>query len=535
MILNPILPGFNPDPSILRVGGDYYIAVSSFEWFPGIPIYRSKDLKNWELLTHVITRKEQADILGVGSAMGVWAPSLSYNERTKKYYVSYSIVRGCESNNFDVDNYYVESDSITEGWSDAIYLNSSGFDPSLFHDTDGLTYVVNLEWDFREGYEHPGAIVIQQVNLATQQLEGEFKRISRGATDRGCIEGPNIYKKGQYYYLVLAEGGTGYGHCVTISRATNILGPYEGYPGNPIITSQPNDFSERGVGDSAKPWRYFEGSILQKTGHGSIVETPEGEPYMAHLCSRPYTPELRSVLGREAGIQKCEWTEDDWIKLKSSDNLARMEVEEISTTEIREYESTQGDLLAKSTRDAWYTLRESAKPDWFQNVDGEIQLRGRETLFSRFNQSLVVQKVRDFFCTTVMKVEFTPDNFLQMAGLTNYYNSSAFYYFRIYYSESLGGVALGVFKSDQGIKTEYKDQRVLIEEYQGYIYLKSVVKGREITFFYSCDGEKWIDMGLVLDSTLLSDEYAHGFTGSMVGFTVQDLYTKSKWAKFTMI
>ena len=531
MISNPILPGFNPDPSILKAKGYYYIAVSSFEWFPGIPIYRSQDLKNWELMTHAITRKEQADLTGLGSAMGVWAPSLSYNPQTDRFYIAYSIVRGCDNNNFDVDNYYVESSCIEEGWSDAIYINSSGFDPSLFHDTDGKTYVVNLEWDFRQGYEHPGAIVLQPFNLETQKLEGLPCRISKGATNRGCMEGPNLYKKDDFYYLILAEGGTGYGHCVTVSRSKHIEGPYEGCPHNPIITSQPNDFNERGVGDSSKAWRYYEGSILQKSGHGSIVETDNGEVYCAHLCSRPYAPELRSVLGREAALQKCEWTEDGWIRLKGENNLAQITVEE---QEGHQTEDTNCYKISMKNR--WYTLRDKKDEAWCQmQSDGSILLKGRETLFSRYNQSLVSQKVTDFEVSLSTKLTFTPENFLQMAGISNYYNASAFYYFRVYYSESLGGIALGVMKSEGGVKFEYREHRVLLDAYQGYMYLKSEIKARELTYAYSLDGCNWCDMGLVLDSTLLSDECAHGFTGSMMALTAQDLYTKSKWARFEEI
>ena len=284
------------------------------------------------------------------------------------------------------------------------------------------------------------------------------------------------------------------------------------------------------MGDSAKPWRYYDGSFLQKTGHGSIVETVDGEVYVAHLCSRPYTPELRSVLGREAGIQKCEWTDDGWIRLKSKDNMAKLEVEELNNIDT---DNLEIDCLENSLQSTWYTLREPICDSWAKVENDTITLRGRESLFSNYNQSLLAKKVRGFHASTSVKVEFIPDNFLQMAGLVNYYNSSAFYYFRIYYSESLGGIALGVMKSEQGMKEEYKEYRVLLEDYQGSVFLKSEVIEKVIKFYYSIDGNEWIDMKLELDSTILSDECAQGFTGSMVGITAQDLYTKSKKVVFS--
>ncbi len=535
MIINPILTGFNPDPSILRIDNCYYIAVSSFEWFPGIPIYRSYDLKNWELYTHAITRKEQADLIGIESAQGVWAPSLSYNQNKKKFYITYSIVLSCEHNNFDVDNYVMESDCIKNGWSDAIYINSSGFDPSMFHDTDGTSYIVNLEWESRQGYEHPGTIILQAYDLDKKCLYGNVFHISNGSTNRGCLEGPNIYKKGKYYYLVTAEGGTGFGHCVAVARSENIRGPYESYYGNPIITSQPIDFEERGIGDSAKPWRYYPDSILQKSGHGSIVETTTGDVYIAHLCSRPFVPELRSTLGRETALQKCVWTEDNWIKLERSDNMAQIEVVSSDLPEHSFAQNDENELFViedgkKRLPNSFYTLREAVHHSWIQiNQNNHILLRGRNTLFSKYNQSLIGKKVKSFHFEVTVKINYSPESFLQSAGLTNYYCNNTFYYLRMYYSQTMGGKALGILKSDQGIKTEYSESHIRLDDHAESVYMRCIVQNKDLQYFYSLDGNEWIKIGNVLDITILSDEYVGGFTGSFVGVTTQDLYTKSKW------
>ena len=547
MIQNPIITGCNPDPSILRVGDIYYIACSSFEWFPGIPIYKSYDLKNWELINHAIKRRNQADLLGMDSATGVWAPALSYNQVTKEFYLTYSIVSGFSNNNFDINNYAIKTDNIEGEWSDAIYLNSSGFDPSMFQDTDGKSYLVSLEWEFRCGYEHPGCIIIQEYDKEDETLIGNPIQISRGATERGCIEGPHIYKRNGYYYLILAEGGTGYGHCVTISRAETIFGPYIPYENNPILTSQPYDFSERGIGDSSKPYFYNPNSILQKSGHGSIVETVEGETFIVHLCSRPFPKSKRSVLGRETAIQKCEWTMDNWIKLTGDNNLAKLEIEgsniseQKKTNDISKINSCKDEFIKGVLPVTYYTLRESVNQKWcFINGDKNLILIGRNTLFSKYEQSLVAKKVKSFEFEAETCLKLTYPNHLQMAGLVYYYNNNNFYALRMYYSESLGGIALGIMKADQGIRYEYREHSILIDSDAKSVNLHLRVIGEKAQFSFAqikdeqiADGEKPYEIiGPKLDSSILSDEYAGGFTGSFVGIFAQDLYQKKKEFEF---
>ena len=158
MIHNPIFKGFNPDPCICRKGDDYYIAVSTFEWMPGIPVYHSKDMKNWELYTHVLTDDEEVDLKKLPSAKGIWAPCLTYCEQEDLFYVVYGVMNSMNARYFDVDNYVITAKDIRGPWSKPVYLHSAGFDASMFHDDDGRKWVVSLEWETREGYEKPGAI-----------------------------------------------------------------------------------------------------------------------------------------------------------------------------------------------------------------------------------------------------------------------------------------------------------------------------------------------------------------------------------------
>ena len=239
MIKNPILPGFNPDPCICRKGDDYYLAVSTFEWFPGIPIYHSWDLKHWELYTHVLTDDEKVDLKKLPSAKGIWAPCLTYCQEEDLFYVVYGVMNSMNARYFDVDNYLITAKDIRGPWSEPVYLHSSGFDASIFHDDNGKKYIVSLEWETRLGYEKPGSICMVEYDPVKKEIVGYPKRMWRGGTDRGCIEAPHLTKRGEYYYIMCAEGGTGYNHCVTMGRSSQVWGPYERDPQNPIVTSVP--------------------------------------------------------------------------------------------------------------------------------------------------------------------------------------------------------------------------------------------------------------------------------------------------------
>ncbi|CAM4012942.1 glycoside hydrolase family 43 protein [Cohnella lubricantis] len=537
MIRNPILKGFNPDPSILRVGDDYYIAASTFEWFPGVQIHHSRDLVHWRVLGYALDRESQLDLKGIEASGGVWAPCLSYDESDGTFYLIYTIMRSTNGNYFDMDNYVVTAKDIHGPWSERTYLNSSGFDPSLFHDEDGRKWLVNLEWDFREGYEHPGSIVIQEFDAKKMALAGKPRSISRGATDMGCMEAPHLYKRDGYYYLMTAEGGTGFGHGVAIARSRSLFGPYEPDPRNPIITSAREvGLNRRGVDDYLKPYQYNPESYLQKSGHGSLVETQTGEWYIAHLCARPLKPQVRSMLGRETAIQRCEWTGDGWIRLANGGQMAEAVVEPPrlpahpfeDAPEREEFDSGRWNADLNSLRvpidESWASLK--ARP-------GFLRLRGRESLFSLHEQSLVARRLQAFDAVAQTCVEFEPDNFHEMAGLTLFYDQRMFYYLRIYYSETLGGKCLGILYADNGARTELTESRLSVADWDR-VYLRAVIKQGALTFYGSPDGVHWTQVGPELDASKCSDEYSSSghFTGAFVGICCQDSYRKSKHADF---
>ena len=196
VIKNPILRGFNPDPSIVRVGDDFYIATSTFEWFPGVQIHHSRDLVNWHLIGQALTRKSQLDLTGIPNSGGIWAPSISYSEG--KFYLNYTIVRtwGMGQPFKDMHNYLITTETIDGEWSEPIFLNSSGFDASLFHDPDGRKWVVNMEWDYRPNHPRFAGILLQEYSENEKRLVGERYNILKKNI---LIEGPNLYKYNEYY------------------------------------------------------------------------------------------------------------------------------------------------------------------------------------------------------------------------------------------------------------------------------------------------------------------------------------------------
>ncbi|HFL2485316.1 TPA: glycoside hydrolase family 43 protein [Clostridioides difficile] len=534
MIKNPILPGFNPDPCICRKGDDYYLVVSSFEWFPGIPVYHSKDLKNWELYTHILTDETKIDLKKLPSSKGIWAPCLTYCEEEDLFYIVYGIMNSMNARYFDVDNYLITSKDIKGEWSEPVYLHSSGFDASIFHDDDGKKWIASLDWETREGYEKPGVICLVEYCTKKKEIVGYPKRIWSGGTDRGCIEAPHITKRGDYYYIMCAEGGTGYGHSVTMGRAKNIWGPYEKDLMNPIVTSIPGDFYERHDPDHLKPKYYNPESKLQKSGHGSYIETTSGEVYLVHLTSRPFVPELRCTLGRETAIQKMKWTKDNWLRMEDESNLAKeyvseSKLEEHLVSSIPSFDDFDSNELGLQ----YYAPRIS--PLSFADVKsrpGYVRIRGQESRTSLNKVSILARKLTSVYARITTKMEFYPEVHQHSAGLIMYYDNMNYINLRKYYSETLGQSALSIIHLENGEKTEFLNTRIPIKDIP--IYLRLYIQGRKSYFEWSYDEKNYQRIGKVFDTTKFSDEYCkYGeFTGTFIGLTCADRVKHKHYADF---
>lgn len=534
MLKNPILPGFNPDPCICKAGDDYYMAVSTFEWMPRIPVYHSKDLKNWELYTHVLTDDETVDLKKLPSAKGIWAPCLTYCEKEELFYVVYGVMNSMNARYFDVDNYVITAKDIKGPWSEPVYLHSSGFDASMLHDDDGRKWIVSLDWETRAGYEKPGAICLVEYSPEKKEIIGYPKRIWHGGTDRGCIEAPHLYKRNGYYYIMCAEGGTGYGHSVTMGRSKNVWGPYEKDPQNPIVTSIPGDFNERHDPDHLKPKYFNPDSILQKSGHGSYIENELGEVYLVHLTSRPFVPELRCTLGRETAMQKMKWTEDGWLRMADGSNLAKEYFEpsklpEVPVKQIPDFDDFDDETLGIQ----YYAPR--IMPQRFIDLKsrpGYLRMRGQESRTSLNKVSILARKLTSVHATITTKMEFNPEVHQHSAGLIMYYDNMNYINLRKYYSETLGQNALSIIHLENGEKTEFLNTRIPVDDVP--IYLRLHINGRKSYFEWSYDGKDYLAIGKVFDTTKFSDEYCkYGeFTGTFVGITCADRVKHQHYADF---
>jgi xylan 1,4-beta-xylosidase len=529
VIRNPVLPGFNPDPSIIRVGEDYYIATSTFAWQPGIRLFHSRDLANWRLVGHALHRAH--DLRGLPAHCGIWAPSLSRDPGSGLFHMAYSLVRNTSGGYFDVDNFVASAPEVAGLWSVPVYLNSVGFDPSLFHDDDGRHWLVTLEWDPRDGYEHPGAIVLEEWDPASRALRGGTQRIYRGGTDRGCLEAPHLYKRDGWYYLLAAEGGTGFGHGVTLARAADLAGPYEPAPVNPFLTSNPAPHFGRNVHDHQRREQFNPAAELQKAGHGSLVDTPAGDWYVAHLCARPVGEEPRSMLGRETAIQRVEWTDDGWLTLAGGGTVARLETPGPADGGGKP-EPVRDDFDGPAIDPRLSTLRRPLAEDWggLSIRPGSLTLRGGDMLTSRFDVSLVATQLQDVDAVAETQVAVRPRHFSHSAGLVVMYDERNFAYLRRYRSESLDADAVGIILMEDGAKHELLLDRAAVDTDE--VVLQARLEHGTLRFAWGTAPGELREIGPVLDATFMSDEATRGFTGTVVGLACVDAYRKDLLAHF---
>lgn len=527
-VRNPILPGFNPDPSIVRRGTDYYIATSTFEWFPGVQIHHSTDLVNWKLIGHALG-EEHIDLRGIPASGGVWAPCLTVDPTNDRFYLVYSVMKSQVAEVFDVDNYVTWSDSIDGPWSKPMYVNSLGFDSSLFHDDDGTKWLVTLEWETRPGHEHPGWIVAQQFDPTTGNVSAPI-RIHHGTTDRGAMEAPHLYKHDGRYFLMTAEGGTGFGHGVCLARSEHVLGPYESDPLSPFITSQPEPYFGRNYRDFLRPERFNPDSPLQKAGHGSLVESADGHWYVAHLSSRVVPGTELSILGRETSIQPVQWTEDGWLRLTSGGDLALEIVDVASRTSSAD---SSLDIISDFLDDIpvhFSVPRGPIHHSWCQPTPRGLLLRGRDSLHSRFDVSLVATRLRGFVATAETVLEFEPTHFSQAAGLTVFYDHLNFLFARVSYSEVWQSQTIALVRA----RSQLAVDEVLVEMpiSSGGVRLRAALVDGQARFQWRSgdEAQSWRSLGESVDTTFMSDEAIHGFTGQFVGVAVVDAVARRQGA-----
>ncbi|BCB82843.1 glycoside hydrolase family 43 protein [Phytohabitans suffuscus] len=535
LIHNPVLPGFNPDPCILRVGPDYYIATSTFEWYPGVRVHHSTDLVHWRPLGGILTERRLLDLTGAADSAGVWAPDLSYVDGV--FHLVYTDVASFDGGYWDSQNYLVTATDLAGPWSDPIALHARGFDPSLFHDADGTSWLLSMTADWRPGRNRFAGIQIQRYDRAARELAGPDRLIFTG-TSAGLTEAPRLYRKDGWYYLLTAEGGTSWPHQVTVARSRTLLGPYETAPHGPLLSSA-------GHPDL----------VLQKAGHGSLVSTPDGQWYLAHLVARPYAPLGPCVLGRETAIQRVTWDPSGWPRIDGA--IAAETVPPPRpvpvVTDRPDPRTDHDDFDLPALRPDWSTLRRPATPDWLQLTARASHLRvyGGQSPVGRQRPSLVARRATAKHCVLEATMEFHPRTFRQLAGVTAYYNTRNWHYAYLTLDDH-GRRMLEVMSCDTGRRTQHTHCRVDATGIDR-IRLRVHLDGPTVRFAYAFETRRlpagadpdWRRLPADLDATILSDEHAArrsgdepdepeawGFTGAFVGLWVQDLGADGAFADF---
>ncbi|BBC32029.1 Glycosyl hydrolase, family 43 [Streptomyces graminofaciens] len=523
---NPVIRGFAPDPSLIRVDEWYYVATSSFEWFPTIPVHRSRDLAHWEYAGHVSGAAPGDSLAGTPDSGGIWAPSLSWDG--ERFWVVYAIVRSVGSRHFDLDTYISTATHVDGEWTAPRRVASHGFDPALFHHK-GRLWLLNMQSDHRPGGNRFAGIVLTELDRETLRPLGETHLLLQH--DR-LIEGPKLLVRDGWYYLVLAEGGTGFEHGARVARSHSLTGPYE-LDQLPLLTTR----------DDPKV-------LLQKAGHAELVQTPTGEWFLSHLAARPLHTEhgMRCPLGRETAVQAVVWDTDGWPRLRQGGWHPAVEVEVPTVADPADRPSPVRDGGAVHAEGAltwpWSTLRAAPDPSWADTAarPGWIRLRGRQGPESLWDQSLLAQRITEHRAEVEVTVEARPRTFGESAGLTLRYNTASYLSLDLTWAEpegepqrgqqwrGEGRTVLSLLEHDE----EGARQVAVVDVEAGVpVVLGASVEGAEARFWYVREGVR-TPVGPPLDFSRLSDDHGSKlrFTGAFAGIHAQDLVAAEFTADF---
>lgn len=492
---NPILPGFHPDPSICRVDEDYYLITSTFEYYPGLPIYHSRDLVHWRQIGHILDRPEQLSLDGLPPSGGLYAPTIRHHEGT--FYVINTLVDR-ENRLSQAGNFIVTATDPAGPWSNPYWLEDApGIDPSLLFDDDGRVWYVGNRHAFEGHYPGHCEIWLQELDLDKMQLVGEKHVLWDGAL-KGAIyaEGPHLYKIGDLYYLMIAEGGTGHDHAVTIARSASITGPYEPNPRNPILT-------HRHLGQDYP---------IVGTGHADLVETQYGEWWMVALAMRPYDGYFYN-LGRETFLTPVRW-EEDWPIVSPGTGKIEFEYPVPNLPEHRwPAEPACDHFEAAALAPSWNFLRTPRTDFWgLDERPGHLRLRLRPERLSEWaNPSFVGRRQQHVNFTVRTAMDFAPGQ-KESAGLVLLQNSDYHLRFVCVRAED-GSRKLRLIKRLQGVETVLAEQSIG----EGRLYLKVEAYGQDYNFYATTVPEIWIRVAEHVDGRLLSTPVAGGFVGAYVG------------------
>ncbi len=505
---NPIIPGFNPDPSICRVGEDYYLVTSTFEYFPGVPVYRSKDLVNWEMIGHVLNRPSQLNLDSINCSGGIYAPTIRYYKDT--FYMITTLVGSSNGHR----NFIATAKNPAGPWSEPHWIaDAPGIDPSLFFDDNGKVYYSgNISPKTRLWDKHRN-IYVQEIDLKKWKLKGERVEVldgadyyKKGTLDGGIENGVNnyeashIYKKNGKYFLVISHGGTSQNHAVSIWKSDNVFGPYEVNPANPILTHR--DLS---------PVHPF-----TSTGHADFVETQKGEWWMVYLAKRPYGGE-NHIMGRETFMSPVDWS-GTWPVVNPQANTGRGEVLHFRP-ELNEFKfNTKGpkDEFDSMILQKQWTFIRTPRTEWWSLSErkGYLRLQLRPEMISqKVNPSFIGKRQEHINFSASVKMEFKPTMENEEAGLVVERDKD-------YLLKLTCGIENGQ-KSLRLVSRNGEQQEETLLAFTAIdsdlLFLKIVTKGILYNFSYSTNGDDWTILKENVDGRLLGLAGAGRFTGTFIG------------------
>lgn len=487
---NPVIPGFHPDPSVCRVGNDYYLVTSTFEYFPGVPVFHSKDLVNWEQIGYCLTRDSQLPLNKCRASGGIYAPTIRYHDGL--FYMVVTNVSGG-------GNFYVTAKDPAGEWSEPFWVNQGGIDPTIFWDEDGKAYFMSNGHQFSDGKQREG-IVISEIDLKTGKRTTEPIAVWSGTGGR-YPEAPHIYKKDGYYFLLIAEGGTEYGHKVTIARSRNIYGPYEAAPGNPILTHI-NRISQT--------------NQIQGTGHADLIEAHDGSWWAVFLAFRLQNGN-HHLTGRETYLGPVSWPKNGWPVVNGDGTVAlemtcpTLPLQPFPAKPVRDEFSTAVPGFE------WNYLRNPSMENYkFDSKNSKLVLKGTGLTLNDVDSPTFLgrrQEHINFSATT--SLDFSPSKINEEAGITALMNDR--YHFDLV--KTKGKVIL---RYQLGSITHVaKELAVNTNKVQ----LRIEGSDNFYTFSYSTDGIKFVSLGKA-DTNLISTETAGGFTGIYLGLFTSGNGTK---------
>ncbi|HET8655682.1 MAG TPA: glycoside hydrolase family 43 protein [Longimicrobiaceae bacterium] len=505
---NPILAGFYPDPSMVAVGGDYYLVNSSFSYFPGVPIFHSTDLVHWTQLGSVLDRPSQLDLDSLGVSRGIFAPAIRYHDGT------FYMITTCADCG---GNFFVTATNPAGPWSDPVWLREvDGIDPSFFFDDDGRAYVLNNGPPVGQPlYQGHRAIWIQEFDAKAQKMVGPRRVIVNGGTDLSkkpiWIEGPHLFHVNGAYYLMCAEGGTGEQHSEVVFRSDSVWGPYVPYAGNPILTQRQLD--------PARP------APITTTGHADFVRTPKGEWWAVFLGARPYQDDMYNT-GRETFLMPVRW-ENGWPVITADDEQvpyvhAAPDLPRSPSDFPRSGNFTVRDDFTAATLAPYWEMLRTPRERWYDltSAPGWLTLRARPVALGSLGQpSFLARRQQNQRASVSTAMVYSPARPGDRAGITAFQNEEHYYLL----SETLDGDTPVVqLQKRAGGAPEVIASAPLHLAPGRPLYLRIDADGPRYDFYYATRPGEWTLLKGGADGTILSTRVAGGFVGAMFGMYAYD-------------